>query len=199
MQESSFQFFGLPGSGKTFILREMLKDSPDLFEPVPHIKRFARIKLSIIFIFVFPALSFKIFQLLFRNKIKLWGYLLHLLTVSFSSHMYAILHRKDTKVFLIDEGIFQRILSVSPDLLSEDQLSDLVKLCRRLSSKVLIVEGGDFGRFVSEPDRMISPRNKFGESYFIKWKKDLIGNFDILKKLIMENGIKYEIRKSRDV
>lgn len=184
MQKNSIQFFGLPGSGKTSILNALAEAFPSSYERVPKFTKTERLGLALRFVLRFPMIGIKFLSLITRNDPRLWGYVAHLISQSFACHMYAIKHQRNNKYFLIDEGVFQRLLSVAPRRFTEREARRLTASLAKLSSRVVLTRGGDFGRFVFEPDRMTSYRNRLGPKYFKKWSEDLVGNFSMISKVI---------------
>lgn len=184
MQKNSIQFFGLPGSGKTSTLNALAEAFPDSYEHVPKFTKSERLGLALRFVLRFPIIGIKFLFLIIRNNPRLWGYVTHLVSQSFACHMYAIKHQCNTKSFLIDEGVLQRLLSVAPRRFTEREARKLTKNLSKLSSRVVIMRGGDFGRFVFEPDRMTSYRNRLGPKYFKKWSENLVRNFSMISKVI---------------
>ena len=199
MPKNSIQFFGLPGSGKTFTLKSLLKAFPEHYKSVPNFSKLKRFWLFMLFVIRFPLISAKFFSLLFRNNFKLWKYIFHLVSVSFASQMYVLLQKEDGRRFLIDEGVYQRLLSVTPRRFSEKDSIKLVKYLNNLNSKVVVTSGGDFGRFLLEPDRMISHRNKLGDNYFKKWSEDLVFNFQSLSGALSSDNFIYERGKLEEL
>jgi len=189
MSKNSVQFFGLPGSGKTSTLKSLVKNYPDKYILVPSLSRFQRFKLFSLFIFRFPKVSLTFLSFVFKNDKRLWKYVLHLVTNSFAIHLYVLLQKSDKKTFLIDEGIFQRILSVLPKRLTETEAQALVQTLTQISSRVIVISGGNFSRFTLESDRMTSPRNKLGEQYFKDWSEDLRFNFESILKALGDRKI----------
>lgn len=177
MPRNSVQFFGLPGSGKTSLLNSLAQNYPEKYLRVPKFGRGERLTLTLQFAVRFPKVFFSFISLIYRNDKRLWGYISHLVSQSFASHMYAIKNQRDGKLFLIDEGALQRLLTVAPSAFTAQQVGRLVKIQNVLSCRPVVVTGGDFGRFVSEPDRMMSYRNRLGIEYFKKWSEDMIKNF----------------------
>lgn len=193
MPRNSVQFFGLPGSGKTSLLNSLAQNYPDKYLRVPKLGRSKRLKLSLQFAVSFPGVFFSFISLIFRNDWRLWGYISHLVSQSFASHVYAIKHRSGEKLFLIDEGVLQRLLTIAPSAFTAQQVERLVKMQNVLSCRPVVVTGGDFGRFVSEPDRMMSYRNRLGIEYFKKWSEDMVKNFKAISlqihgTVIIEKG-----------
>ena len=177
MQKNSIQFFGLPGSGKTSLLNSLVQNYPEKYQLIPKFSRSERFKLALEFSLRFPKVFFVFSYLIFRNDIRLWSYISHLVSQSFAGHMYAIKHRSEKKLFLIDEGILQRLLSVAPAEFSVRETKRLIEMQNIFLSLPIIVKGGDFGRFVSEPDRMNSYRNRLGPDYFNRWSQNMLKNF----------------------
>lgn len=193
MPRNSVQFFGLPGSGKTSLLNSLAQNYPDKYLRVPKFGRSERLKLTLQFAVRFPRVFFIFISLIVRNDRRLWSYISHLVSQSFASHMYAIKHRSGEKLFLIDEGVLQRLLTVASREFTVQEIKRLVEMQNILSSRPVVVAGGDFSRFVSEPDRMTSYRNRLGAEYFKKWSKDMVKNFkaisaEISGDVITEKG-----------
>ncbi|MEZ4114053.1 MAG: hypothetical protein R3B65_01160 [Candidatus Paceibacterota bacterium] len=189
MSKNSVQFFGLPGSGKTSTLKSLVKNYPDKYILVPSFSRFQRFKLFTLFILKFPKISFTFLYFVFGNDKRLWKYILHLVTNSFATHVYVLLQKSDEKTFLIDEGVFQRILSVLPKRLTDREAKNLVQTLTKIPSRVIVTHGGNFSRFTLESDRMISPRNKLGEKYFKDWSENLRFNFESILKALGDRKI----------
>ncbi len=199
MLKNSIQFFGLPGSGKTFTLNSLLKMYPESYKSVPNFSKRERFKLCILFVLRFPRVGIRFFLLLLNNNTKLWSYIAHLVSNSFAAHMYVLLQKEDGKTFLIDEGIFQRILSVSPARFKETEAKKIIRLLYSVPSKVIITKGGDFGRFTLEPDRMMSHRNKLGNEYYKKWSENLVYNFQTISNLISKDVTTYEGKTAEEL
>ncbi len=189
MSKNSVQFFGLPGSGKTSTLKSLVKNYPDKYILVPSFSRLQRFKLFALFILKFPKVSLTFLSFVFKNDKRLWKYVLHLVTNSFAVHFYVLLQKSDEKTFLIDEGIFQRILSVLPKRLKVTEAQTLVQILTQVSSRVIMTSGGNFSRFTLESDRMTSPRNKLGEQYFKDWSEDLRFNFESILRALGDRKI----------
>lgn len=193
MSKNSLQFFGLPGSGKTTILKDLVKNFPDKYKEIPKFGKLRRLFLFILFCFRFPYISLNFIVLIFQNNRKILRYVFHLVTISFASHMYIILS-KSQKVFLIDEGIAQRLLSVAYKKYSLRQVKRYKKFIKKLSCPVVITEGGNFGRFEIEPDRMTSYRNLLGEDYYKNWSENLSYNFDLISKEIRKTSLYFDLK-----
>lgn len=193
MSKNSLQFFGLPGSGKTTILKGLVKNFPEKYEEIPKFGKLKRFFLFTLFCFRFPVISLNFFALVFQNNKKLFKYVFHLVTISFACHMFVILN-KSKKVFLIDEGIAQRFLSVAYKKYSLKQAKRYTKFIKRLSCSVVITEGGNFSRFEIEPDRMTSYRNLLGEDYYKNWSENLSYNFDLISKEIKQKNLYIDLK-----
>ncbi len=187
MQKNSIQFFGLPGSGKTTILKELVKRFPNSYVLPPRFKRLKRFALTVLFIFSFPKISFIFIFLIFKNPIKLWGYIFHLLSLSFATHVY-VLKQKNKNIFLIDEGIAQRLLSVAPRKFTLNESEKYIKLISKINSPIILTSGGNFSRFEIEPDRMTSKRNILGNKYYKNWSENLAYNFNLLSEEVKRSG-----------
>ena len=186
MQKNSIQFFGLPGSGKTTILKELAKRFPDYYVLPPRFGRLKRFILALVFIFRFPKISFNFIFLTFKNPRKIWGYIIHLISLSFATHIY-ILNQKKDKIFLIDEGVAQRLLSIASRKFTSGEAGKYIKLINKIDSPIVLTLGGNFSRFEIEPDRMTSKRNILGDEYYRNWSNNLVYNFNLLSEEIKKN------------
>jgi GTPase SAR1 family protein len=188
MYKNNIQFFGLPGAGKSTLVQALLQKFPDIYEKIPMFSKTRRLLYSIAFMFYFPRIGFNFLSFIVRNDLRLWKYLLHLASVFFANQMHtAIRRKKQTKILLIDEGMLQRFLSVAYRPITEVEAKRMIKFLDDLQAAVVIVEGGDFDRFVHQPDRIMSPRNKLGDAYFKKWSENLMQNFETLNSVLENN------------
>lgn len=192
MRKHSVQFFGLPGSGKTSTLRALLANFPDVYRAIPKFSTGERLRLSLLFVLRFPSIGARFFFLLVQNPPRLWRYIAHLVSQSFAAHMYVSLHADAKQLFLIDEGIAQRLLSVAPGTFSRSRAERLVRMMEGLASPVVVMSGGNFSRFVLEPDRMMSSRHALGEAYYKTWSENLMYNFKLLSEVARHRGVTYE-------
>lgn len=187
MSKNSIQFFGLPGSGKTSMLRSLLAQFPEYYATLPQLRRVQRFFLAFLFAFRYPQTALHFFSLTLQNPKKLWGYIAHLVSVSFATHMYVSMHTSK-KLFLIDEGIAQRLLSVAPEKYSAKKAEEYIQLISSIASPIVMTSGGNFSRFEHEPDRMTSYRNILGQDYYKNWSENLSYNFTLLSKEIEKKG-----------
>jgi len=198
MRRNSFQFFGLPGSGKTTTFNKLLSLYPEKYISVPKFSKVKRFFLNTLFIFRFPGLSFSFFKLLIQNDKRIRKYIAHLISVSFANQMYINFAQKD-KIYLTDEGVLQRLLSVAPKKFEEEEVIIILKKIKNLNTAVILMEGGSFSRFTTEPDRMSSARNKLGVDYLKEWSEDLKKNFELISSHLSENFIVYKGDSSEDI
>ncbi len=188
-RKSSVQFFGLPGAGKTALLRNLIATYPGYYESVPMFSRSERFIFAGLFILRHPIISLRFKLFILKNPSKLWGYLAHLVSISCAYHMYVRMHASQ-KMFLIDEGLTQRLLSVVPSVLSEDEARKLIELLQLFHTKIIFVQGGGFERFTKESDRMGSYRNKLGEVYLRDWMSRVTHNTAVIAKILgQENNL----------
>ncbi len=185
-RRNSIQFLGLPGSGKTTRIQELITRFPGTYVVPPKLSKIQRVWFFLVFTFRFPVLNFRLLAFLFSNPWKLWRYLLHLYSYSVAVHMYALAH--PSQFFIIDEGIFQRVLSVAPRQLSYSQIQSISQLIPRVFGVVVVMNGGSFSRFVAEPDKMTNPRNQMGVAYFDTWVAAVTANFSLLEESVLKNS-----------
>lgn len=199
MSKNSIQFFGLPGSRKSSTLNALRERFPDVYAPVPPLSKIKRFALCVLFVIRFPRISIRLLTLLLGNTMKLWGYLFHLLSVSFAAHIYVILQHDAGKTLLIDEGVFQRLLSVVHKRLSPREAQQLVRMLYAISCTPLVMHGGDFDRFLNQSDRGDNPRNKLGETYMSLWTENLAHNFRVITDVLVVDHSCIEITDAHNI
>lgn len=133
-------------------------------------------------------LSFVFFKLLVQNDKRIRKYIAHLISVFFANQIYIHFVKKD-KIYLIDEGVLQRLLSVAPRKFEEDEVTRILQMIKKLNTEVVLMQGGNFSRFTIEPDRMNSARNKLGAEYFNEWADNLRKNFELISASLSKNFI----------
>ncbi len=193
-RKNNVQFFGLPGAGKTVLFRNLLTMYPDIYEYALPFSRTKRTLLCIGFIIMYPLVSVQFLFFIIGNPISLWSYLGHLVSISCAMHSNLILcFRNKNKIFLIDEGLMQRLLSIVPEILNKNQAKRLVTFLGPLSKNIVVVSGGDFGRFLVASDKMTSRRNQLGDQYMTKWVQRVSQNTEILSMVFCEEKLSIEI------
>lgn len=178
------ELYGLPGSGKSTLARKLVASS-DKFIIINFINRWERYYFFILFIINHPILFSSWILFLFKNK-KLFFYKFHLLSISMAKTQKALRYKKNDKNYIIDEGLVQRILSVS-DVVINDSLFNKLLVYLSCVDRFVFVEGGDFYRFTQDSQKFNSPRMKFGQDYFQSWQKLLIDNNRILNHFLFFN------------
>ncbi len=159
------ELFGLPGSGKTTIMRFLIQKS--LGKDVVIKNHFERLFYCAIFLFRHPfVFSFWIYTVVKETPRGLVRYKLNLLLVTFSKREKAEFLYK-TPIFL-DEGLFQRILSVYEQVLTVEEIRKIIYYMV-MPDKLFFIQGGDFDRFLKDFDKINSPRYKMGEEYMKNW------------------------------
>ncbi len=184
-RKNNIEIIGLPGSGKSTIANLVKENSR--FCVVQLNTKFEKASFLGVFIFLKPIYFLKYIKLIQGQPLLIRSYVRHLFFISCAKEAKAFFYSLfSKKIFLIDEGLCQRLLSIF-----EGKIETLI-LRKHLSSlptwkkKFLVVEGTGFDRFSTAEDSMFSPRFKMGEVYLEAWKKDLEFNFyqvvDILSK-----------------
>lgn len=160
------ELYGLPGSGKSTLARELVKvDSR--FVVVDFSSKAERYLYLFLYIINHPINFCQWMMFLFKNN-KLFIYKAHLLSLSLAK-LQKIKNKKD-KIFLIDEGLIQRVLTVADGIVDNKILFKLLKPLNKLD-RLVIMEGGDWHRFVNDYQKDNSPRVKLGQEYFQSWQK----------------------------
>lgn len=175
------EFFGVPGGGKTQILRQLVTSIPDAREALVT-ERFTIARSALSFALTHP-LSFIVWmtELCFYAN-GLFRYKFGLLLRSMAARAEAE-NRNRSQLMFIDEGLLQRMLTIFDTPLTRRHITFLLKMTP-LSDVVVIVRGGEFGRFVTAHNRLNSPRVKVGEKRFQEWMNNVRANALVVESLL---------------
>lgn len=184
-----YELVGLPGSGKTTFARRISLDHPDEFINVS----INSISERIYYLFLFYINNPKV--LLFFKKLldkkenwKLRKYKLHLLYISMAKYQKAKKTGKASAI--IDEGLFQRVLTISETVLSQKEIEEVIsKLPKDIG--IIFFDGGDFYRYKNDSNTK-SPRFLLGEKYLNNWKKIITRNASLLRTILKREGVTVE-------
>ncbi len=168
---------GLPGSGKTSLMKNLIATAPEIFMEAKLKSKLNRYYFVLSYFFLQPAKIFFWLKLLLNNS-TLWKYKLHLLAVSCARRQAAEVLSKTGAgvVALVDEGFLQRLFTIMDRRLTAGEfVSILAKL--DLPDAVILMSGGDFGRFFSKPGGVNSPRYIRGPEYLKQWADNFKDNF----------------------
>ncbi len=175
------EFFGVPGGGKSTLLREMLRHMPDARE-IKLTSRKDVVKGVVRFLLRHPVSFFTwtlelVFNArgLFRYKVVL---LMHSMAVRAAAERLPL-----SQIVFIDEGMTQRILSLFEVPLGKKHISFLLRKTP-MPDMCINVQGGEFGRFTSAPDRLGSPRVRRGQEKLEKWMQVVRTNASQIEALI---------------
>ena len=160
------EFFGEPGSGKTTLLKNAASALGARAAYVRVDSSIEALARSLLFTLAHPALAFFWFAETVKESRGLFRYKMALVVRSLAAIQKASRSRRE--VVLIDEGLLQRILSVYDRVLSDEEVRRVLAHART-AERVVVCRGGDFSRFVSEPDRFNSPRVRAGEEHLRQW------------------------------
>ena len=164
------EFFGVPGGGKTQLLRQLAALIPNANEPLASSRR--AISLGALHFALRHPISFFIWmsELVIHSN-GLFRYKLGLLLRS----MFMRIKAESTvhsRVTFIDEGLIQRMLTIFDNPLSPRHIKFLLRMTP-LPDAVVVVRGGEFGRFTAASNRLNSPRTKKGEERLQEWIRNV--------------------------
>lgn len=179
------EFFGVPGGGKTQILRQLVIIMPDAVEARP-MTRTAIILWASYFVLRHPLSSFVWMVELLLHSNGMLRYKFVLLIRSMSAR--AMAERSRASFVFVDEGLLQRLLTIFDEPLSPRHIGFLISMTP-LSDAVVVVKGGEFGRFTVAHNRFDSPRVKVGEERLQKWMENVRMN-----ARSVQNALQHHIR-----
>jgi len=181
------EFYGLPGSGKTTISRT-LAERGGKYVYLHTSPRFETIRLVPLFAFKNPGKALFWFCELFKESMKfhfgtLFRYKLHLLLISIAQYQQA--QRNAETVYLLDEGLFQRILSIYETKKTREDIERYIRHIPKVDIVVIAEnKSTEFYRFKESPHRYESPRLHLGKEYFENWMEVVRYNDAIIKSVL---------------
>lgn len=183
------ELFGLPGSGKTTLSKILVeRDSKDFLQ-VEVKNKISRLFYFILFFFFNPRLVYFSFLYISRCNKVVRPYVLHLFTLSCSKSMKAkIKSTFSDKIFIIDEGLFQRYLSILETEEKEEDIRKYIGYFPNWVGLFLVLDGGNFDRFTSLVDAHNNPRVIAGSQYLNNWIISQKTNYVKVKNFLKENN-----------
>lgn len=177
------EFFGIPGGGKTRLLRQLVATLPNASESLVTSRH--AIARAVLYFALRHPLSFFVWmsELAFHAR-GLFRYKLGLLLRAMAALAQAE-RIDDTHLTFVDEGLLQRILTVFDKPLSSRHIKFLLTMTP-LSDVVVVVRGGEFGRFTVESDRQNSPRVNRGEQQLQEWMQNVRTNARVVESVLSE-------------
>ncbi|OGY94845.1 MAG: hypothetical protein A2406_04550 [Candidatus Komeilibacteria bacterium RIFOXYC1_FULL_37_11] len=176
------ELYGLSGSGKSTLARRLVEIDSAKFVLADFSNKLERYFYLLLYLINNPVTFTNWLLFLWQNR-KLFSYKLHLLFLSMAKLQKAVLI-KDKKV-LLDEGLLQRVLTIADSEIDNRLLDKLLKHLNKLGH-LIIMEGGDWQRFVKYSNKENSPRVKMGQEYLESWQNLQSKNNDIIKKYLAQ-------------
>ncbi len=195
------ELFGLPGAGKS-TLAEYIASHYSSEYYVVSVNRIERFFYFLIFCAMYPFFVIRILRWVRASPQKLRRYIVHLFSVSASKTLKSLLVVYfSNKKCVIDEGLFQRILSVAQTVLSHEDAVRHISKMPKWSRRVIAVEGEGFDRYVSLSTQ--SPRSALGDEYLTSWVRIQKENYvlirEILKRLSYIEVVSLDNTKRQDL
>lgn len=183
------EIFGLPGSGKTFLARELAEKQG--FQIIKIRSRTELIFNNIVFFLRNPIK----FIVLFWYVIKNIGYkklcYFKIANAFFNENAKHIKALRDQKA-LLDQGYFQNILSLFEHELNPETLLKYTALIPK-PDFLLILDASKETRRQRTDQRIYLTRKFMGKEYIKEWQERAEKNYRLFLKLIDEIPIKYGI------
>ena len=181
------EFYGLPGSGKTTISKA-LGERDTKFVYLHTSPRREIIKYFPMFFIHHPLDTIFWLKEILRECIRLhfrslFRYKLHLFFISVVQYQKACNNKG--AISLIDEGLYQRILSFYETEKSRKEIERCI--AHIPNPDVLVIANNketEFYRFLRSPHRHESPRLRLGQQYFENWMEIVRYNDEIIKSVL---------------
>lgn len=177
------EFYGLPGSGKTTIARAIAECANDRSVTYLHTSpRGEIVRYFPVFFARNPVCTFFWLKEIVKECMRfhfraLFRYKLHLFFISVVQYQKA--YSKKNDISLIDEGLYQRILSLYESQMRKQEIERCIQHIPK--PDVLVITSNketEFYRFLRSPHRHESPRLRLGQKYFENWM-DIIRKNDV--------------------
>ncbi len=183
------ELFGLPGSGKTTLSKILTEGGSKEIVQVEVKNKIFRIFYFALFFILNPRFVYFSFLYIRRCNRVVRSYVLHLFTLSCSKLMKAKIESIFSyKIFLIDEGLFQRYLSILETEETDKNIKKYINFFPNWVGLVLVLDGGNFDRFTSLVDAHNNPRVIAGSEYLNKWIVSQKSNYMKVKSIIKEKN-----------
>lgn len=162
------EFFGVPGAGKTRVLRKLAQSIPGATEAL-ETSRSGIAFGAAHFAFRHPLSFFVWMTQLCWYSNGLFRYKLGLLLRAMAARMRAESQsRRGASVVFVDEGLLQRILTIFDNPIDGRHAAFILKMTP-VAEIVVVMTGGEFGRFTEADNRFNSPRVSRGEEKLHEW------------------------------
>jgi len=179
-------FLGLSGAGKTYYSTNFFADHK--YKLIKIHNRFEKYFFLFIFFFTHPIFSISLLRIMvFENKGNK-----KLLIYKIKHLFFLVLAREGKSLFfknpIIDDGIFQFLLSIFERKISDNDLIFFKKVLKRRKIIIYMLEASREMRLNRMKKRKRFPRmHSFGEKYFYHWLDIGEYNYVVIKDFIIRN------------
>jgi len=185
------ELYGLPGAGKTTLAKKMKKEGFFVVEyPSGQGKKTIR------YIFKHPIMTlFWLREILLETiKTRTWSLLKFKIALVMNTFGKLEIAKKSAKnKIIVDEGLFQRILSIYETKKSFKKLSNIIKKNIPQPDLIVIVKS-DFEKFMRYKD-VKNIRTHLGPKYLNRWFEAVNHNYKNIVKVIKKLNIPYRYIK----
>jgi hypothetical protein len=191
------ELFGLSRSGKTTLIKRLIKERKFDFGISPRKNRIIRIIKFLQFFFKHPIRTIGLFSNIYTNHIKLDIPLRDKIMIFLmrNSYLISVLSkegdvRNQSKKVLVDEYMVQSILMILQKKSTRKQIEKVIRLLNP-SCNILIVEESSKKRYERFRQHRF-PGGHINEKYSLKWMKNQEYNYKIIKEILLEQYDKEE-------